>query len=85
MRTSENGVNGDACTQTLMHLLDNVGGDESVADVRLIGDNNDDVSMFLQRLDRSRCVWNESEIIKSSGSVGPTGVHQRTAQHAVTV
>jgi hypothetical protein len=85
VRTRENGVNADPCTQTLMHLLDNVSADESVADVGLIGDNNDEVSMFLQRLDRSRCVRNQPEIIESPGSVGSAGAYQRAAQHAVTV
>jgi hypothetical protein len=85
MRTRENGVNADACMQTLMHLLDDVSADESVADVGLIGDHNDDVAMFPQRLDRSRCVWNEPEIVESSGSVGSAGAYQRAAQHAVTV
>jgi hypothetical protein len=74
---SENGINADACTQTLMHLLDDVSVDESVADVGLIGDNNHDVSVFLQQLDGSRCVWNEPEIIESSGSVGSAGAYQR--------
>jgi hypothetical protein len=68
-----------------MHLLDNVSADETVADVGLIGDDDDDVSMFLQRLDGSRRVWNEPEIIESPGSVGSAGAHQRAAQHAVTV
>jgi len=85
MRTCENGVNADACAQTLMQLLDNVSADESVADVGLIGDNNDDISMFLQRLDRSRCVWNKPEIIESPGSVGSAGAYQRAAQYAVAV
>jgi hypothetical protein len=68
-----------------MQLLDNVSADESVADVGLIGDNNDDISMFLQRLDRSRCVWNKPEIIESPGSVGSAGAYQRAAQYAVAV
>ncbi len=71
-------IRAEPVAQTLVHRIDRRGGDDTVADVRLISDDYDPITRTAHRLDRFGRAGEQPELLQPAHRIG-FPVHDRRA------
>jgi hypothetical protein len=85
VRAHLDGVDCDATSQRFVHLVHDVALDVAIADIRLIGDHDDEKARRAQAANRHRSSGQQPEILGSAGRIGLPVPHVGAIQHTVTI
>ncbi|HUR92442.1 MAG TPA: hypothetical protein VMY38_07190 [Gemmatimonadaceae bacterium] len=85
MRAHQDPIYGHSLAQAAVHFFDQIETRKPVADIRLVGHDDDEESGILEALHYRRGIRHQTQIAELSRRIRLSGDYQSATQHAVPV